>query len=148
MAGACGSVDSARTNCWSILKTSNGRRVIAIFEDPNCVYCKRMRKDLADVKDVTIYTFVIPILSPDSEVKAKKALCAEDKVRAWNDLMLSGKVPGNNGTCETPLAKTRELAQKLGISATPTAFFANGKRLQGYVPPAQFEKMLEENSKP
>ena len=125
----------------------NGRRVIAIFEDPNCVYCKRMRKDLADVKDVTIYTFVIPILSPDSEVKAKKALCAEDKARAWNDMMLSGKVPGNNGTCETPLAKTRELAQKLGISATPTAFFANGKRLQGYVQPAQFEKMLEENSK-
>ncbi len=126
----------------------NGKRVIAIFEDPNCVYCKRMRKDLAEVKDVTIYTFVIPILSPDSEVKAKKALCAEDKVRAWNDLMLNGKVPGNNGTCDTPLAKTRELAQKLGISATPTAFFANGKRLQGYVPPAQFEKMLEENSKP
>jgi thiol:disulfide interchange protein DsbC len=125
----------------------SGKRVVAIFEDPNCVYCKRMRKDLVDVKDVTIYTFVIPILSPDSEVKAKKALCAEDKSRAWNDMMLGGKVPGNNGTCDTPLAKLRELAQKLGVSATPTAFFSNGKRLQGYVPPAQFEKMLEENSR-
>ncbi len=124
----------------------NGKRVFAVFEDPNCVYCKRLRKDLAEVKDITIYTFVIPILSPDSEVKAKKALCAEDKARAWNDMMLNGKVPGNNGTCDTPLAKTRELAQKLGISATPTAFFGNGRRLQGYVPPAQFEKMLEENS--
>ncbi len=125
----------------------NGKRVIAIFEDPNCGYCKRMRKDLVNVKDVTIYTYVIAILSPDSEVKAKKALCAEDKARAWNDMMLGGKVPGNNGTCDTQLAKIRELAEKLGVSATPTAFFSNGKRLQGYVPPAQFEKMLEDNSK-
>jgi thiol:disulfide interchange protein DsbC len=125
----------------------NGKRVIAIFEDPNCGYCKRMRKDLVSVKDVTIYTFVIAILSPDSEVKAKKALCADDKARAWNDMMLGGKVPGNNGTCDTQLAKIRELAEKLGVSATPTAFFSNGRRLQGYVPPAQFEKMLEDNSK-
>jgi thiol:disulfide interchange protein DsbC len=125
----------------------NGRRTMAVFEDPNCGYCRQMRKDIANLKDVTIYTFVIPILSADSEVKAKKALCADDKVRAWTDLMVSGKVPGNAGTCETPLAKMRELAQKLGVSATPTTFFPNGKRLQGYVPAAQLEKLLDENSK-
>ena len=125
----------------------NGKRVFAVFEDPNCGYCKRMRKDLVGLSDITIYTFVIPILSPDSEVKAKKALCADDKARAWSDMMLTGKVPNNPGTCDTPLAKTRELAQKLGISATPTTFFSNGRRLQGYVPRAQFEKMLDDNSK-
>jgi thiol:disulfide interchange protein DsbC len=125
----------------------NGKRVVAVFEDANCGYCKRMRQDLATLKDVTIYTFVVAFLSPDSETKAKKALCAEDKARAWNDLLLTGKVPGNAGTCETPLAKVRDLAQKLGVSATPTTFFSNGRRLQGYVPAAQFEKMLAENSK-
>lgn len=125
----------------------NGKRVFAVFEDANCGYCKRMRQDLATLKDVTIYTFVVAFLSPDSETKAKKALCAEDKARAWNDLLLTGKVPGNAGTCETPLAKVRDLAQKLGVSATPTTFFSNGRRLQGYVPAAQFEKMLAENSK-
>jgi len=125
----------------------NGSRVIAIFEDANCGYCKRMRQDLANLKDVTIYTFVVAFLSPDSETKAKKALCASDKARAWNDMMISGKVPGNSGTCETPLAKVRDLAQKLGVNATPTTFFSNGRRLQGYVPPAQFEKMLDSHSK-
>lgn len=125
----------------------SGRRVMAVFEDPNCGYCRKMRQDMAGLKDVTIYTFVIPILSADSEVKAKKALCADDKGRAWNDLMLQGKVPGNAGSCETPLAKLKELAQKLGVSATPTTFFQNGRRLQGYVPAAQFERLLEENSK-
>ena len=126
---------------------SNGKRVIAVFEDPNCGYCKRMRADIVALKDVTIYTYPVAILAADSETKAKKALCADDKVRAWNDMMLSNKVPGNAGTCENSLAKVRDLAQKLGISATPTLFFANGKRLQGYVPAAQFEKMLDENSK-
>lgn len=125
----------------------NGKRAMAVFEDPNCGYCRQMRKELGNLKDVTIYTFVIPILSPDSEVKAKKVLCADDKVRAWTDLMVSGKVPGNAGSCDTPLAKMRELAQKLGVTATPTTFFPNGKRLPGYVPAAQLDKLLDENSK-
>lgn len=124
-----------------------GKRVVAVFEDANCGYCKRMRADLLGLKDVTIYTYPVAILAPDSETKAKKALCADDKVRAWNDLMLSNKVPGNAGTCDNALGKVRDLAQKLGISATPTVFFINGKRLQGYVPAAQFEKMLDEHSK-
>lgn len=125
----------------------NGKRTLAVFEDPNCGYCRKMRQELATIKDLTIYTFIVPILSPDSEMKARKALCADDKVRAWNDLMLSGKVPGNAGTCDTPLAKLKELAQKLGVTGTPTTVFVNGKRQAGYVPAAQIEKMLDESSK-
>lgn len=125
----------------------NGKRQIAVFEDANCGYCKKMRAELVTMKDVTIYTFPVAILAPDSETKAKKALCADDKARAWNDLMLSNKVPANAGTCETNLAKIKEVTQKLGISGTPTIFFSNGKRAPGYVPAAQFEKMLDEYSK-
>ena len=125
----------------------NGKRVVAVFEDPNCGYCKKMRMDLVAMKDITIYTFPIPILAADSEVKSRKALCADDKVKAWNDMMISGKVPSNPGTCDNALGKLRELAQKLGMSATPTAFFQNGTRLQGYVPGPQFDKMLDENTK-
>jgi len=121
--------------------------VIAVFEDANCGYCKKMRADIVALKDVTIYTYPVAILAADSEIKAKKALCADDKARAWNDMMLNNKLPGNAGTCETSLTKVRDLAQKLGVSATPTLFFANGKRLQGYVPASQFEKMLDDNSK-
>lgn len=125
----------------------NGKRVVAVFEDVNCGYCRTMRKDLLTLKDVTIYTFPVAILAADSETKARKALCAADKMAAWNDLMVSGKVPGNAGTCDNVLAKIKELAQKLSVSATPTVFFGNGKRLQGYVPADRFEKLLEENSR-
>jgi thiol:disulfide interchange protein DsbC len=89
-----------------------------------------------------VYTFAYPILSPDSDVKAKKALCAKDQQKAWSELMLTGKVPANDGTCNSPLAKIKELGKKYGITATPTIFLTNGKRIQGYMPPEQFAKAV------
>ncbi len=126
------------------IKQVNGKgtRKIALFEDPNCGYCKKLRADLNQIPDVTVYTFAYPILSPDSDVKAKKALCAKDKQKAWSELMLDGKVPENDGSCATPLAKIKELGRKYGITATPTIFLTSGKRIQGYMPPEQFAKAL------
>jgi hypothetical protein len=72
----------------------NGKRVIASFEDPNCGYCKRLAKDLQSLKDATVYTFLYPILSPDSTEKSKNIWCAKDKAAAWNDWMVGGKAGG------------------------------------------------------
>lgn len=123
-----------------------GSRRIALFEDPNCGYCRKLRADLARLDDVTIYTFVYPILAADSEAKSRKAWCASDRVKAWTDMMMTGAVPNNDGKCETPIARIRELGVDLGITATPTIFFANGRRLQGYAPPEAFGKLLADNS--
>ena len=123
----------------------DGKRKVAVFEDPNCGYCKQMRRDLIKLDNATIYTYVYPVLSADSDGKAKKVMCTSDKLSAWNDLMLSNKVPGNSGTCDSVLGKIKDMGGKMGVTVTPTIFFANGKRLQGYVPPAQFEKMLNDN---
>ncbi len=129
-------------------KIGAGKRVLAVFEDPNCGYCKKLRADLLKLDNVTIHTFPMAFLAADSETKANKALCAPDKARAWNDLMLSNRVPANPGTCETSLAKVAELARKLGITGTPVVFFSSGKRLQGYAPPDTFERMLADSSRP
>ncbi len=125
----------------------NGKRVVAVFEDPNCGYCKRLRADLVKLDDITIYTFPLAFLAADSDTKARKALCAADKARAWNDLLLNNRVPGNAGTCDTPIKQVAELAQKLGITGTPVLFFSNGRRLTGYTPPDNFGRMLAEHSK-
>ncbi len=125
----------------------NGKRVVAVFEDANCGYCKRLRADLVKLDDLTIYTFPLAFLAADSESKARKALCAADPARAWNDLLLNNRVPGNAGTCETPLKQVHDLAQKLGITGTPVVFFSNGRRLTGYAPPEHFGKMLAAHSK-
>src|SRR5690349_13194602 len=64
----------------------DGKRVIAVFEDPNCGYCKRLRQTaLKDLNNVTIYTFMYNILSEDSSVKSKNIWCAPNRVKAWDD---------------------------------------------------------------
>jgi len=124
-----------------------GTRRIAVFEDPNCGFCKRLRADLMKVDDITIYTFPMAFLAADSDSKARKALCAADPVKAWNELLLQNRVPDNPGTCSTSIEKVRDLAQKLGITGTPVVFFENGKRLSGYEPADRFNQRLASNSK-
>ncbi len=127
----------------SAVKTvkGNGKRVFATFEDPNCGYCKRLQKEMANMTDVTIYTFLIPILSPDSEVKSRAVWCASDRTQAWHDLMVKGIAPPD-GTCETPIKKNLALAQKYNIRGTPTIFLSNGERIPGAIPVAQLEQKL------
>ncbi len=123
----------------------NGKRVVVTFEDPNCSYCRKLAKELQGVNDVTIYTFLYPILSPDSSEKAKNLWCASDRVKAWNDLMIDGKQPAS-GTCDHPTSKVVALGQKLNIRGTPTMFFADGSRTPGYMPVEMLEKALDKGS--
>ena len=122
----------------------NGKRVIASFEDPNCGYCKRLAKDLQGLKDATVYTFLYPILSPDSTEKSKNIWCAKDRVAAWNDWMTAGKTPAAAAAgCDTSaIDKNVALGQKIKVSGTPTIFTADGNRLPGAVPLAQLEQAM------
>ena len=124
----------------------DGRRVMASFEDPNCGYCKKLAKDITKLDNVTIYTFLYPILSPDSLEKSNQIWCSPDKARAWNDWMMDGKLSGR-GDCDTSaVRKTVDLGHRLAITGTPTLFFADGERVPGAVPLSQIEKKLEQAS--
>jgi thiol:disulfide interchange protein DsbC len=121
----------------------NGKRVIASFEDPNCGYCKKMAKDLQSVPDITIYTFLFPVLSPDSTEKSKAIWCASDRSKTWNDWMVNNVAPGSKTDCDTSAVdKVLALGQKLGIKGTPTIFLSSGERIPGYVSPAKLEQAI------
>lgn len=124
----------------------NGKRTLAVFSDPNCPYCKRFEKDLAKVDDVTIYTFLYPILSQDSHEKSKAVWCSADKSKAWSELMLNGTAPAV-ARCDTPIDKNVELGRKYRVTGTPTLIFANGERVPGAIPAEQIEKLLTQNTK-
>ena len=118
----------------------DGKRVIAIFEDPNCGYCKRFRKTLQGLNNITVYTFMYNILSEDSAVKSKNIWCAADKNKAWDDWMLNNKAaPTAPEKCATPNEKISALGQKMRITGTPTIFFTDGSRLPGAVDVAALE---------
>lgn len=125
----------------------NGTRTIATFEDPNCGYCRKLVRDLQGLKDTTIYTFLYPILSPDSLEKSKAIWCAKDKGKAWTDWMVDNKAPAA-ATCDTAaIDKNMALGRKLRIQGTPTLFLTDGSRIGGYVQIAELEKSLAQVKK-
>ena len=110
----------------------NGKRLLATFEDPNCGFCKRLAKDMVKLTDVTIYTFLYPILSQDSLDKSNQIWCSKNRLTAWNDWIIDAKAPTGKGNCDTSaVKKTVELGKKLAINGTPTLIFANGERVPG-----------------
>lgn len=119
----------------------NGSRVVAIFEDPNCGYCKQLRHTLEGQTDLTIYTFLYPILAPDSKVKVRDVWCAGNPAATWDDWMLHGKVPATRD-CAAPVDKLLGLGQKLMVRGTPTLFFADGTRVSGAMPLEEFQAHL------
>jgi thiol:disulfide interchange protein DsbC len=120
-----------------------GSRQIAVFADPNCGFCKKLEKSFQQLDNVTIYTFLVPLLSADSATKSKQIWCAADRNKAWNAWMLENQAPTGSGDCGTPLDRNTSLAKKLGVAGTPAMFFVDGSRIAGAVPLAQIEKKLK-----
>ena len=131
------------------VKQGSGARRMAVFVDPNCPYCKRFERDMATVKDVTVYTFLMPILGPDSNVKARDIWCAKDPAKTWRDWMLDGVAPPKAaGKCDDgALERNVAFGQKYRITGTPTIFFENGTRKPGAIPAAAVEKLLAASAK-
>jgi thiol:disulfide interchange protein DsbC len=119
----------------------NGQRKLAIFSDADCPFCAKLEKELKSIDNVTIYTFLYPIdqLHPDAARKSRIIWCAPDKVKAWDAFFATGALPKNNGDCDTPMAATHELGQKMRVSATPTLVFADGSVVPGALPAERLE---------
>ncbi|MBL0421573.1 DsbC family protein [Ramlibacter sp. AW1] len=125
----------------------NGKRKMAVFQDPNCGYCKRFERDLQKVDNVTIHMFLYPILGPDSTDKSRNIWCAKDKGKTWTDWMVRDQVP-TQASCDTAaLARNVEFGRKHKISGTPTVIFGDGTRVPGAIAAAQVEKHLAGNSR-
>lgn len=122
----------------------NGKRKMAVFEDPNCGYCKRFERDMQKVNDVTVYMFLYPILSADSAEKSKNIWCAKDKAKVWQDVMVRDQ-PVASATCDaSALGRNIEFGKKYRITGTPTLIFADGSRVPGAIGAQQVEKYLTE----
>jgi thiol:disulfide interchange protein DsbC len=127
-----------------VIKQGAGTRKMAIFVDPNCGYCKRFERDVAQIKDVTIYAFIMPILGPDSNVKARDIWCSKDSAKTWRAWMLDGVTPQKMmGTCDAgALERNVAFGRSKRIQGTPAIFFEDGTRKPGAIPGEMVEKLL------
>lgn len=133
------------------LKTVKGKgeRKLVVFSDVDCPFCRKFEAELAQVDNITVYTFLYPIegLHPKAVQTSKQIWCAPDRHKAWEDYITTGSVPKNDGSCANPVDATIALGSQLKVSGTPTLIFANGQRVPGMVPAAQLERLLSANAR-
>lgn len=123
----------------------NGKRKMVVFADPNCGYCKKLEANLANVKDVTIYTFVLGILGNESITKANAINSASgEKGKLWQAIMVDGAKPVLNASKDGVeiSAKNLELFKKHGFGGTPALMFENGHTIKGYAESNRIEDIL------
>ena len=132
-----------------VWKQGSGARRIVVFADPNCGYCKRFERDLQAVKDVTVYTFLFPILGGDSPEKSRNIWCAKDSGKVWRDWMLTGATPPKSmGECDaSALQRNIAMGRKYKVNGTPAVVFEDGKRIPGAMNAEQVEKQLSVSHK-
>ncbi|NYT22270.1 DsbC family protein [Alcaligenaceae bacterium] len=121
----------------------DGSRRMVVFEDPNCGYCKMLHENLRDIDNVTVYTFLYPILSPDSHTRSRNIWCAADSAETWRAWMLEGVQPAV-AECDTPIEANLQLGRGLMVTGTPAIFFADGSRMNGAMPADALERKLAE----
>jgi thiol:disulfide interchange protein DsbC len=122
----------------------DGSRRVAVFEDPDCPYCKKLEQELARIDNLTIYTFLFPIeqIHPGATDKSQAIWCARDRVKAWEDAVLSSVAPPIGASCATPVSRIIDYGRAHGISGTPTTFFSDGRRVIGAISAQELEKQL------
>jgi thiol:disulfide interchange protein DsbC len=127
-----------------VWKQGTGARKLVVFADPNCGYCKKFERDLQQVKDVTVYTFLYPILGGDSSDKSRNVWCAKDATKVWRDWMIEGTpIPASAGPCDASvLQRNVALGRKYRITGTPGLVFEDGTHKPGAVPAAVVEQLL------
>jgi thiol:disulfide interchange protein DsbC len=126
-----------------VWKQGTGARKLVVFADPNCGYCKKFEKDLQQVKNVTVYTFLYPILGGDSPEKARNIWCSKDAIKVWRDWMIEGAAIPASAQCDaSALQRNYALGQKYRIRGTPGLVFEDGTHKPGALNAAQIEQLL------
>lgn len=125
----------------------NGKRKIAVFEDPNCGYCKQLESQIEELKDVTVYLFLFPVLGQDSVVKSNNIWCSKDQKKTRQDWMVRGVKPLEEKCAGNPIERNLEFGKKNKINSTPTIIFEDGTRVPGLMSAAQIEDKFKQLSK-
>jgi thiol:disulfide interchange protein DsbC len=143
------SIDFGKLPLQLAIKRGSGSRVMAVFEDPTCPVCKALHKFISQIPDTTVYHFPFPVITPEAMPIAAAAWCASDRAEAWDRAMNGSATPATQPpACDiSGIQQIIKTGDALQVNGTPTVFLANGRRLQGAVPPDEFLAALEESSR-
>lgn len=116
------------------VKIGGGKKVVIEITDPDCPFCRTASEYFSKKEGVTRYVFFAPLSHPEAIHKVHYILGAENKTRAYEDMMHGKEIPKSAppaGEGVKALAQEHlALARKVGVRGTPT-FFIKGQMVVG-----------------
>jgi thiol:disulfide interchange protein DsbC len=129
----------------------NGARKLALFEDPDCPFCRQLEQNMSSLTNVTIYLFLFPLeqIHPHALADSKKIWCSPDRASAWTNWMLyRTPIPGGGSCADDPIKKISVLADSLHVTGTPTIYLSTGRRIGHVITTQKLEHLLAQTSGP
>ena len=116
------------------VKIGDGKNIVIEITDPDCPYCRKASEFMMKKTNITRYVFFAPLAHPNAITKIQYILGAENKVKAYDEMMLGQAIPANappvTDKIKALAQEHMELAKKVGVTGTPT-FFINGQQVVG-----------------
>ena len=124
----------------------NKKTSMTVFTDIDCSYCRKLHSDMRGYNERGIeirYVFYPRAgLGSNSHQKATSVWCADDQRKALDNVKGGRRI--EKLECDTPIIKHIEVANKLGISSTPTLMLEDGTVMPGYIPPGRLAAILKQ----
>ena len=106
---------------------------ITVFTDVDCPYCRLMQQNILEYtqRGIAIHYLAYPRSGPNSSAALRMAQvwCTSD----------------SRGDCSKIIREQYAIAQKLGISSTPSIILEDGTLIPGFVAPANLETILNKH---
>ncbi len=139
-------INQLDANSMIVFAPKQVKHTVTIFTDVDCSFCRKLHSQIADYNKygIAIRYLAFPRTGVDTEsyFKAVAVWCAADRQAALTRAK-QGEVPKRK-SCDNPVREHMALADRLGVTATPTLILEDGSLVSGYIPPAQMSQMLEQ----
>jgi thiol:disulfide interchange protein DsbC len=133
------------------IRFGTGSKRLAVFTDPDCPFCRQLEAEIEKLDDLSVYVFPYPITSlhPGAARTSQAIWCAPNKAAAWRDYLLRKVQPpaAKEGCAADAIGRNVALAERLGISATPTLIAPDGRMVSGASKAEQIKAWIEKGDR-
>jgi thiol:disulfide interchange protein DsbC len=125
------------------------RHVLTVLTDIDCGYCRQLAGDMPRLLGlgVELRYLAYPRSGVDSPSwgKAVSVWCAKDRHAAYQSAMQGKPVAAPAAGCDEKVVLAGyELAMKLGLQGTPAMITEGGQLIDGYLPPEDLVRLLDD----
>lgn len=126
------------------------KHTITVFTDIDCGYCRKLHRERNTYLDrgirIRYLSFPRAGLYSSSYYKAVTVWCSKDRKKALTEAKAGMKLKRLN--CDNPVKSDMALAEKFGVTGTPTIVLDSGEVIPGYVPAAKLAAILDQKTDP